>query len=85
MVKVEWTEKAITDLEKLDKFVAQRILRKVTWFANNFERAILEPLAGDLKGIFKLRAGDWRVLYTVEDGTIVIQLIGHRRDIYKIR
>ena len=85
MVKVEWTEKAITDLEKLDKLVAQRILRKVTWCANNFERAILEPLAGDLKGIFKLRAGDWRVLYTVEDGTIVIQLIGHRRDIYKIR
>ena len=85
MAKLEWTEKAITDLERLDELTVQRILRKVTWFANNFERIAPEPLVGDLKGTFKLRVGDWRVVYTVEDETIVIQLIGHRREIYKIR
>lgn len=52
--------------------------------ANNFERVTLEPLAGDLKGTFKLRVGDWRVVFTVEDGTVVIQFIGHRREIYKV-
>ena len=85
MAKLEWTEKAITDLERLDELTVQRILRKVTWFANNFERIAPEPLVGDLKGTFKLRVGDWRVVYTVEDETIVIQLIGHRREIYRIR
>lgn len=84
MAKIEWTERAIEDLEKLDTLVARRILRKVTWFANNFERVTLEPLAGDLKGTFKLRAGDWRVVFTIEDETIVIQFIGHRREIYKV-
>ena len=44
MVKIEWTEAAIKDLEKLDRPVIQRILRRLTWFANNFEKAILEPL-----------------------------------------
>lgn len=84
MAKIEWTERAIEDLEKLDTLVARRILRKVTWFANNFERVTLEPLAGDLKGTFKLRVGDWRVVFKVEDGTVVIQFVGHRREIYEI-
>lgn len=53
--------------------------------ANNFERVTLEPLAGDLKGTFKLRVGDWRVIFTVEDENAVIQFIGHRREIYEIK
>lgn len=85
MAKVEWTEKAIADLEKLDKLIVRRVLRRVSWFANNFGRVAPEPLAADFKGMFKLRVGDWRVVYTVEDETIVIQFIGHRREIYRIK
>ncbi len=85
MAKLEWTEKAITDLEKLDALTVQRILRKVTWFTNNFERIAPEPLVSDLKGTFKLRVGSWRVVYTVGDETTVIQFMAHRREIYKIR
>ena len=85
MAEVEWTEKAITDLERFGEVTVQRILRKVTWFTNNFERITPEPLAHDLKGTFKLRVGDWRVVYTIEREIIVIQFIGHRREIYKIR
>jgi len=65
LAKVEWTERAIQDLEKLDLLVARRILRKVAWFAKNFKRGTVEPLSGDLKGTYKLRVGDWRVVYTV--------------------
>ena len=85
MVKVEWTEKVITDLERLDKPIAQRILGKITWLVSNFERIALEPLTINFKGAFKLRVGDWRVVCTIESKTIVIQFIGHRREIYKIR
>jgi mRNA interferase RelE/StbE len=85
LVKVEWTEKAIRDLERLDKLIARRIVRKISWFAANFGKVTLEPLAGDLKGMFKLRIGDWRVAYTVKDDIAVIQFVGHRRDIYEIK
>jgi len=85
LVKVDWTERAIRDLEKLDKPVAQRILARITWFSNNFERVIPEPLSGGFKGTFKLRIGDWRVVYTLEGKTIVIQFVGHRREICKIK
>ena len=85
MVRVEWSEEAIGDLEKLDKPVARRILKKVTWFSGNFQSVVPEPLAGSLKGTFKLRVGDWRAVYTIEGGIVVIQSVGHRGGIYRLR
>ena len=85
MVKVEWTGAAIKDLQKLGKPIAQRILTKVAWVSNNFERVVPESLVGKFEGTFKLRIGDWRVIYTLEAKTIVIQFIGHRREIYDIK
>jgi len=85
LVRVEWSEEAIRDLEKLDKPVARRILKKVTWFSKNFQSIVPEPLAGALKGTFKLRVGDWRAVYTIEGGIVVIQSVGHRGGIYRLR
>jgi len=85
LVQIEWTEGALKDLEKLDKPIARRVLRRLTWLSKNFQSIVPEPLAGELKGTFKLRVGDWRAVYTAEGNTIVIQFIGHRSEIYKIR
>ncbi|MBU0699618.1 MAG: type II toxin-antitoxin system RelE/ParE family toxin [Proteobacteria bacterium] len=82
MAKIKWNQGAIEDLEKLDKPVAQRILKKIDWLSENFEKVTPEHLSGQFKGTFKLRIGDWRVVYTVKGETLVIQFIGHRRDIY---
>jgi mRNA interferase RelE/StbE len=85
LVRIEWTERAIRDLERLDEPIARRILTRITWFSGNFERVIPEPLPGKFEGTVKLRIGDWRVVYTLEGKTIVIQFVGHRRGIYKIK
>ena len=84
MVKIEWTEGATKDLERLDKPIARRILRRLAWVSKNFQSIVPEPLTGELKGTFKLRIGNWRAVYTVEGKVIVIQFIGHRSEIYKI-
>ncbi len=83
MAKVEWTEDAIEDLSRLDKPIIRRILKKVSWFSDNFDSITPESLSGDFKGAFKLRLGDWRVVYTIENDLILIQAVGHRREIYK--
>lgn len=85
MVKVEWTEGATEDLQKLDKVVARRVLKKITWFSKNFEQFVAEPLSGEFKETYKLRVGDWRVVYMLEGKTVTIQFVGHGREIYKIR
>ena len=83
MDKVEWTEDAIEDLSRLDKPIIRRILKKVSWFSNNFDSITPEPLSGDFKGAFKLRLGDWRIVYTIENDLVLIQAVGHRSEIYK--
>jgi len=84
LANIEWNEDAIRDLDRLDKPIAQRILKKINWLSGNFENITPEPLSGQFKGTFKLRIGDWRVIYMVEGPTLIIQFIGHRRDIYRI-
>jgi len=82
--KVEWTEDAIEDLSRLDRPIAKRILNKITWFSKHLKRITPEPLSGYLEGNYKLRIGDWRVIYTLEEDTIVIQAVGHRKEIYRV-
>ena len=83
MVKIEWTETALKDLSSIDAPIAKRIVKKLSWFSNNFSNIIPEPLTKEMKGLFKFRIGDWRVVYTIEDDRIVIQFVGHRSQIYK--
>jgi mRNA interferase RelE/StbE len=81
LVRVEWTKDAIGDLQKLDKPIVKRILNKISWLSQRFDNITPEPLSGELVGTFKLRIGDWRVIYTME--TDLIQAIEHRKEVYK--
>jgi len=85
MFQVEFTEVAQSDLARLDKPMAQRVLKKLRWLAENFEVVTPEALTGQWQGVFKLRVGDYRVLYTsdLEKQKIVVRFVRHRREVYK--
>jgi mRNA interferase RelE/StbE len=83
LARIEWTEAALEDLERLDRPVARRILTKLTWFSENLQGLAPEALGGIWRGAFRFRIGDWRVVYTLEGETIKIQFIGHRSGIYR--
>jgi len=85
MFSVELKPEAISDLEKLDKPVAQRILSKLKWFSENFEMMNPLTLYGQWKGKYKLVVGDYRVIYTLNyaEKRITVHLIGHRKEIYR--
>jgi mRNA interferase RelE/StbE len=40
------------------------------------------PLRGDLKGRWRMRIGDYRIIYSIHVNKVLILLIGNRRDIY---
>ena len=43
-----------------------------------------KPLRHSLKGARRLRVGDYRVIYRIEPGEVVLILkIGHRREVYE--
>ena len=77
--------KAFDTLSKLDKPIARRITDKLSWFSENSERVNILPLTGSLSGLFKLKVGDYRIVYEIDHNSRVITVhkIGHRRDIYK--
>ncbi|MBW2108303.1 MAG: type II toxin-antitoxin system RelE/ParE family toxin [Deltaproteobacteria bacterium] len=87
MYNVEFTREAEADLIPLSKPIAQRILKKLRWLAENLDVITPEPLTGQWHGTFKLRIGDYRVLYTFNktQQKIIVHLVGHRSKIYKIR
>ncbi len=85
--RVEWEQDAADALERLDASIIQRILLRISWLSTNLDNIKPQSLARNLRGYFKLRVGDYRVIYTVdrEDRVLVIEDVGHRRDIYKMK
>lgn len=82
--RVDYQEQAAIDLEKLSPSWQKRIIKKVSWLAENFDSVRPLQLSANLAGFYKLRVGDYRVIYECDRviRVITIERIGHRRDIY---
>jgi mRNA interferase RelE/StbE len=81
MFKIVWDEKAFQELQKLESLVSRRILKKVRQLEE-------DPFAKGVKKLngsdgFRLRVGDYRVLFAVEGEQIQVLKVGHRKSIYK--
>jgi len=84
MYHVRILEEASRELARLDKPVGSRVVARINRLAENLNELRLELLGGDLIGFYKLRIGDYRVIYEIihNENTIVIHTVGHRREIY---
>jgi mRNA interferase RelE/StbE len=84
MYQVEFRPRAVQEFEKLDDVVAARVLKKLRWLAENYDSIKPEPLAGPFTSLYKLRVGDYRVMYQAnrEKKVLTVRLVGHRREIY---
>ncbi len=69
----------------LDQTVAQRVLTKIRWLAENLNVITPIRLTGKLRNICKLRVGDWRVFYEYQADAdrMVIRAVGNRREVYR--
>jgi mRNA interferase RelE/StbE len=81
---VEYEPEAFADLERLTQAVRERVINKINWLAENFDQITPQSLTADLSGFFKLRVGDYRVIYefNLEERVIFIDRIRHRREVY---
>ena len=75
------------EISKLDTQVQERIFRflKGRLAKQENPRTLGEALTGPLKGFWKYRVGDFRIVAKIEDETITIYVIaiGHRSEIYR--
>lgn len=83
--RIEWTAPAVRELRKLDRGVARRIARAVTALGSEPRPAGAKSLVGQPSGVMRLRVGDYRVVYRVEDDRVVVTVVrvAHRREVYR--
>ncbi|HJX50156.1 MAG TPA: type II toxin-antitoxin system RelE/ParE family toxin [Candidatus Nanoarchaeia archaeon] len=82
MYKIIFEKQPIDFFNKLDKNLQERIGKKIEKLKQNPKEGI--PLIGNLAGQWKLRIGDYRIIYKIinEELIILILKIGHRKNIY---
>lgn len=69
---------------KLDSQIQTRIIKKMEFIISTLNPLDwAEPLTQSKIGQYRFRIGDYRVIFDVEDDTIVVLTFGHRREIYK--
>jgi mRNA interferase RelE/StbE len=81
MFNIEWKENAIKELAKLEKNITTRIYKKVSSLKENFNSVDIKRLQNS--NLFRLRIGDYRVLFEIKNNIILILKIGNRKSIYK--
>jgi mRNA interferase RelE/StbE len=81
---LEIKQSAQKELNALDDALFTRIDRKILVLADNPRPAGCKKLRG-YKDQWRLRAGDWRVVYIVDDAAklVTITRIAHRREVYE--
>lgn len=72
------------ELDALDDAVFRRIDRKILALADNPRPAGCKKLKG-YKDQWRIRVGDWRVVYFVDDSAkrVSISRVAHRREVYE--
>jgi len=79
--EIRFKPRSLKDLRKLPGHQQQRVVEKIERMAEN--------LAGDVKRLtnftpeYRLRVGEYRVLFEIEGSAIVIYRVRHRRDVYR--
>jgi len=82
--KIEWDKRAYKELKKLDNQDAISILNAVSRLVDD-PSADCKPLEGKFKNKFRLRVGNYRVVYWIkpDENTIFIIAVKHRSEAYK--
>lgn len=81
---IELTRAARRDLENLPRNVLKRVDARILALAADPRPRGAKKLAGP-EGFLRLRVGDYRIIYQVEEDRLVVLVvrIGHRREIYR--
>lgn len=81
---IEIQTKAKRQLQTFDKQTQERLSKAVDQLAKNPRPDNCKALRG-FHGIFRIRIGDYRVVYEIKDSELIILVveIGHRREVYR--
>ena len=82
---IDYSDKALRQIQKFDKQIAKRIIKHMEKIAGLEDvRGLGHALSGPLGTLWRYRVGDYRVICDIQDKIlrILVVEIGHRSNIY---
>ena len=85
MWKIAYKHSVKKDLKKIPKKINFLIKKTIEERLKTDPIYFSTPLKQNLKGLMKLRVGDYRIIYSIKKDTIIVYIIkiGHRKEVYK--
>jgi mRNA interferase RelE/StbE len=83
MAQVQLTPQAADDVQKLPTYIKSRVRDVIARLADWPNVSGAKPMRGELKGAFRIRTGDYRVVFTVKGNVVVVFRVDNRRDVYE--
>lgn len=80
-MKVIITDEASKEFGKLPLTIQSRVLKIFERLEHWPNVSGAKQLTGQWSGCWRIRTGDWRVIFEVQDDVVVIR-IAHRKDVY---
>ncbi|GGD73546.1 type II toxin-antitoxin system RelE family toxin [Lacimicrobium alkaliphilum] len=84
--KIEWDERAVKELKKLDKQAQKDIIQylKTRIATEESPRRFGKALIGDKAGLWRYRVKDYRIICNIEDDNLVVLVVrtSHRKNVY---
>lgn len=80
-MQVILSKEATEDFENLPRVIQARVIKIFERLENWPNVSGAKQLTGQWSGCWRIRTGDWRVIFEVQDDVIVIR-IAHRKEVY---
>jgi len=83
MHDVQLTPEASAGFQSLPTAIKSRVKDVILRLADWPNVSGARPMKRELKGAYRIRTGEYRVVFTVKGGVVVVFRIDNRRDVYE--
>jgi len=82
--KIVFTKESVKDIEKLDQTIKKQLYKKLLYFKDLDDiKVVAKKLHNHEAGEYRLRVGNFRIIFDLDKHTIVVLRIQHRKDVYR--
>jgi mRNA interferase RelE/StbE len=82
---IDFAPRTEQQLNLIPKDIKKLIFERIDKLRTNPRPENVEPLQGADKGLFRIRQGDYRIVYSIQDQKFLVLIVRvvHRKEVYK--